>query len=38
MKAKKLPVTYLLYPDEGHGFARPQNRLTFYAVAEGFLH
>ncbi len=37
MKAKKLPVTYLLYPDEGHGFARPQNRLSFYAVAEGFL-
>ena len=38
MKAKGLPVTYLLYPDEGHGFARPQNRLSFYAVAEGFLH
>jgi dipeptidyl aminopeptidase/acylaminoacyl peptidase len=37
MKAKKLPVTYVLYPDEGHGFARPQNRLSFYAVAEGFL-
>ncbi len=38
MKAKNLPVTYLLYPDEGHGFARPQNRLSFYAVAEGFLN
>jgi dipeptidyl aminopeptidase/acylaminoacyl peptidase len=37
MKAKKLPVTYALYPDEGHGFARPQNRTAFYAVAEGFL-
>jgi dipeptidyl aminopeptidase/acylaminoacyl peptidase len=37
MKQKKLPVTYVLYPDEGHGFARPQNRLSFYAVAEGFL-
>ena len=37
MKTKKLPVTYLLYPDEGHGFARPQNRISFYAVAEGFL-
>jgi dipeptidyl aminopeptidase/acylaminoacyl peptidase len=37
MKAKNLPVTYVLYPDEGHGFARPQNRLSFYAVAEGFL-
>jgi len=37
MKAKQLPVTYALYPDEGHGFARPQNRLSFYAVTEGFL-
>jgi dipeptidyl aminopeptidase/acylaminoacyl peptidase len=37
MKAKHLPVTYVLYPDEGHGFARPQNRLSFYAIAEGFL-
>jgi hypothetical protein len=30
-------VTYVLYPDEGHGFARPENRLSFYAVAETFL-
>jgi dipeptidyl aminopeptidase/acylaminoacyl peptidase len=37
MKAKHLPVTYVLFPDEGHGFARPQNRLAFYAIAEGFL-
>jgi dipeptidyl aminopeptidase/acylaminoacyl peptidase len=37
MKSKHLPVTYVLYPDEGHGFARPQNRISFYAVAEGFL-
>jgi dipeptidyl aminopeptidase/acylaminoacyl peptidase len=37
MKAKRLPVTYVLYPDEGHGFARPQNRLSFYAITEGFL-
>jgi dipeptidyl aminopeptidase/acylaminoacyl peptidase len=37
MKAKNLPVTYVIYPDEGHGFARPQNRLSFYAIAEGFL-
>jgi dipeptidyl aminopeptidase/acylaminoacyl peptidase len=37
MKSRKLPVTYVLYPDEGHGFARPQNRISFYAVAEGFL-
>jgi hypothetical protein len=30
-------VTYVLFPDEGHGFARPQNRLAFYAISEGFL-
>jgi dipeptidyl aminopeptidase/acylaminoacyl peptidase len=37
MQEKGLPVTYVLYPDEGHGFARPENRLSFYAVAEAFL-
>jgi dipeptidyl aminopeptidase/acylaminoacyl peptidase len=37
MKSRHLPVTYVLYPDEGHGFARPQNRISFYAIAEGFL-
>ncbi len=28
---------YLLFPDEGHGFAKPENRLRFYAAAEHFL-
>jgi dipeptidyl aminopeptidase/acylaminoacyl peptidase len=37
MNAKQIPVTYLLFTDEGHGFARPQNRFAFYAVAEAFL-
>jgi len=37
MTAKNIPVTYALYPDEGHGFARPPNRLSFNAVTEGFL-
>ncbi len=37
MQEKGIPVTYVLYPDEGHGFARPENRLSFYAVAEAFL-
>jgi dipeptidyl aminopeptidase/acylaminoacyl peptidase len=37
MQSKRLPVTYVLYPDEGHGFARPENRLSFFAVAEVFL-
>ncbi len=37
MEAKKIPVSYVLYPDEGHGFARAPNRTSFYAVAEAFL-
>src|SRR3990172_7409750 len=37
MQDKKIPVTYVLFPDEGHGFARPENRMSFYAVSEGFL-
>jgi len=37
MQAKGIPVTYLLYQDEGHGFARPENNLSFYAVTEAFL-
>lgn len=37
MKKLNIPVTYVLYADEGHGFARPENRLSFYAVAEQFL-
>lgn len=37
MQAKNIPVTYVLFPDEGHGFARPQNSIAFNAVAEQFL-
>ena len=37
MQEKNIPVTYVLYPDEGHGFARPENWLSFVAVAEAFL-
>lgn len=37
MKTAKKPVEYVLYSDEGHGFARPENRLHFYAIAEDFL-
>ena len=37
MQQKGIPVTYVLYPDEGHGFARPENNLSFFAVAEAFL-
>lgn len=35
-KAKK-PVEYIIYTDEGHGFARPENRMHFYARTEAFL-
>ncbi len=37
MTAKSIPVTYVLFSDEGHGFARPENRLAFDAVTEIFL-
>jgi dipeptidyl aminopeptidase/acylaminoacyl peptidase len=37
MRGKSLPVTYVLYPEEGHGFAVPENRISFYAIAEAFL-
>jgi dipeptidyl aminopeptidase/acylaminoacyl peptidase len=37
MQEKQIPVTYVLYPDEGHGFARPPNRMSFNAVIEAFL-
>jgi dipeptidyl aminopeptidase/acylaminoacyl peptidase len=37
MKQAGKPVKYALYTDEGHGFARPENRLHFYAIAEEFL-
>jgi len=37
MNDKKIPVSYVLYPDEGHGFARPENRTSFFAVSEAFL-
>jgi dipeptidyl aminopeptidase/acylaminoacyl peptidase len=37
MRKNQLPVEYLLFSDEGHGFARPQNRLKFFSAAEEFL-
>jgi dipeptidyl aminopeptidase/acylaminoacyl peptidase len=37
MQKKNIPVTYVLYPDEGHGFLRAENRLSFIAVTEQFL-
>ena len=37
LKAAGIDHEYMLFPDEGHGFAKPQNRLKFYAAAERFL-
>ncbi len=37
MKSKGISYEYMLFPDEGHGFAKPENRLKFYAAAEKFL-
>jgi dipeptidyl aminopeptidase/acylaminoacyl peptidase len=37
MQAHGRPVTYVIYPDEGHTLMRPQNRIAFYALAESFL-
>ena len=37
MQSRKIPVTYMLYPEEGHGFDRPENNISFFAVTEAFL-
>ncbi len=37
MRRNGKPVEYLLFPDEGHGFARPENRFKFFAATEIFL-
>jgi len=37
MRAKNLPVVFLVYPDEGHGIGRPENQLDFFGRVEEFL-
>jgi dipeptidyl aminopeptidase/acylaminoacyl peptidase len=37
MRKNGKTVEYLVFPDEGHGFTRPENRLKFYSAAEKFL-
>jgi dipeptidyl aminopeptidase/acylaminoacyl peptidase len=37
LKEAGIDYEYMLFPDEGHGFAKPENRLRFYAAAERFL-
>lgn len=37
LRANAIPVTYVIFPDEGHGFANPRNSKRFTALAEEFL-
>jgi dipeptidyl aminopeptidase/acylaminoacyl peptidase len=37
LKDAGIDYEYMLFPDEGHGFAKPENREKFYAAAERFL-
>lgn len=37
MQERGIPVTYILYPDEGHGVERTENRRSYTAVVEAFL-
>ena len=37
LRKAKREVIYVVYPDEGHGFARPENQLDFYGRVEEFL-
>jgi dipeptidyl aminopeptidase/acylaminoacyl peptidase len=37
MKEKGIPHGLMVFEDEGHGFAKPENRLKFYAATEKFL-
>jgi dipeptidyl aminopeptidase/acylaminoacyl peptidase len=37
MREKGIDHVYLLFGDEGHGFAKPENRMKFFQAAEQFL-
>jgi dipeptidyl aminopeptidase/acylaminoacyl peptidase len=37
MQDRDIPVTYMVYPDEGHGLSSPKNKASFFAAAENFL-
>jgi len=37
LSERGIPHTYLVYPDEGHGFKKPENAMAFQAEAERFL-
>ena len=37
LRDRGFPVEYIVAPDEGHGFARPVNRMAMLVLAEKFL-
>ena len=37
MDQQEIPVTYVVFPDEGHGLANPRNALAMVALTEAFL-
>jgi dipeptidyl aminopeptidase/acylaminoacyl peptidase len=37
LRKAKREVIYIVYSDEGHGFARPENQIDFYGHVEEFL-
>ena len=37
MKKRGIPVTYVVFPDEGHGWLRKENQLADAAISEAFL-
>jgi dipeptidyl aminopeptidase/acylaminoacyl peptidase len=37
LRARRRPMMFVVYPDEGHGFARPENNLDFFGRVEEFL-
>jgi dipeptidyl aminopeptidase/acylaminoacyl peptidase len=37
LKERGIPHEYLVFPDEGHGFVKPENNLTLYRRVEAFL-
>jgi dipeptidyl aminopeptidase/acylaminoacyl peptidase len=37
LKARSVPVTYVVYPDEAQGLARAPDRIGFGAISEAFL-
>jgi hypothetical protein len=37
LSRRNVAVTYVVFPDEGHGFSKPKNQIAFRAVTEAFL-